>query len=284
MHRGLLFALACLLATSVAPAGDKPAPGPLVVIDGKGKEVALKTWRLAAGTRKLPGGPECLEFREDSSTTYQNGILTLVPVASLRKLDYDNDKKTVALVVAAAGKDVTLTGTTKFVGINKLTVEGDAELGGLGAATVKYQGGNPKGGVTSIRFPAAKPAPAVEALTVTFVADDKQKSKHAAAELTALYLVDGAYRTLPYVMFKKTVKIDVAKIAALRRLEPASKKEPASDFEVTLDDGAKHNLTLLTKVDLEKAKSATFVGLLGRVPVGYKLFPPHAVLEMRKGE
>ena len=73
------------------------------------------TWHFASGTRRLPGsdgaapkpppsrgGPEYLEFREESSTTYQAGILTLVPVAALRKLDYDYEKKTVKAVVAVA--------------------------------------------------------------------------------------------------------------------------------------------------------------------------------------
>src|ERR1700720_4439629 len=86
-------------------AGEKKADAPLVVLDAQGKEVMLRTWHLAGGTRrlpgiggaepKLPGGPQYLEFREEKSTTFQNGILTLVRAASLRKLDYDYDKKTV---------------------------------------------------------------------------------------------------------------------------------------------------------------------------------------------
>jgi len=50
---------------------------------------------------------------------------------------------------------------------------------------------------------------------------------------------------------------------------------------VTLRDGEKHVLTLLTKVELEGTKSATLAGLLGRVAVGYKLFPAHTIAELR---
>jgi len=125
------------LVAYAAPAGDKkddsvakkPDP-PLLVLDAQGKEVMVTTWHLTGGTRRLPGidgvvpkpppfsgGPEYIEFREEKSTTYQAGILTLVRTASMRKLDYDYDKKTVTAVVAtASGKDATLVGTTRFSG------------------------------------------------------------------------------------------------------------------------------------------------------------------------
>jgi hypothetical protein len=48
-----------------------------------------------------------------------------------------------------------------------------------------------------------------------------------------------------------------------------------------LHDGTKHTLTLLTKVELAGTKMATLTGLLGRVPVGYKLFPAHTIAELR---
>jgi hypothetical protein len=289
------FGIACLaLVCHAAPAQekkdeavDKKADVPLVILDAQGKEVKLKGWHITAGTRRVPPGnaPDYLEFREEHSTTYEAGILTLVPLTSLRKLDYDHDdkKKTVTAVVAVAGgKDATLVGTTKFKGINRLTIEGDADLGDLGFASVKFLGGNPKGGIIGVRFPAPQPMPEVTGSPAVVVGEDKDKTRHTVVDLTALYQVDGgAYRLLPMLMFKKTVKIDLAKIASLHHIEAEDKKAASLDFAVTLRDGAKHTLTLLTRVELEGSKSATLAGLLGRVPVGYKLFPAHTIAELR---
>jgi hypothetical protein len=300
------FGIACLaVAGSAAPAGgkkddqgEKKAEDPLVVVEAGGKEVKVISWHLDAGTRRLPGldgtepkpppwrgGPTYLEFREEHSTTYEAGILTLVPVRSLRKLDYDYDKKVVVAVVATAdGKDVTLTGSTKYKGINRVGIMGDADLPGFGWAEVKFQGGNPQGGITGVRFPAPQPVAEVKGDPAVVVAADKEKTRHPVADLTALYLAGGHYYPRPQLMFKKTVKVELSKLASLRRVEPEDKKQASSDFEVALRDGEKHTLTLLTKVELDGGKAATFVGLIGRVPVGYKLFPPHTVAELQMGE
>jgi hypothetical protein len=267
----------------------------MVVPPAGGKEVKLVDWRFTLGTRRLdldgaapaksktkkPTGPEYLEFREDKSTTFQDGILTLVPMTSLRKLDYDNDKKTVTAVVVKAGdKEETLSGTTKFNRINKIVLEADAVLEGLGNAVVKFNGGTTDG-LRSIRFPQPQAAGEAKGTVASIVAADKERTKHAALDLQPLYLVDGTYRLLPYVMFKKTVKIDMDKIASLRFIPSEDKKKISYDYEVTLRDGVKHTLTMLTKIDLEKAKSAVFEGFIGRVSVGYKLFPPHTIQELR---
>ncbi len=292
MRRTLLmgFAIGCaVLASRVESAGEKQTAGPLIVLDAKGKEVKVTGWSFVAGVRRLPGkdGPAYLEFREDKSTTYQAGILTLVPITALRRIDYDYDKKAVTVVVAVAdGKDATLTGTTRYQGINRLTIAGDADLGDLGSASVKFRGGDPKGGMTGARFPAPRPVPppvpAVRGANVVIVATDKEKTRHAVADLAALYVQpDGTYRLAPQLMFKKTVKIDLARIESLRHVPPENKKALSDDFEVTLRDGEKLTLTLLTKVDADGGKSATLAGLIGRVAVGYKLFPPHTIAELR---
>jgi hypothetical protein len=290
MHRrallGFVIAITTLAGRAV-PAGEKSSDAPLIIRDAQGKEVKLKGWRLTTGVRRLPvagtaKGPEYLEFRTEHSTSYQAGILTLVPVASVRKLDYDYDRKTVTLAVAAADNDIPLNGTTRFTGINRLTIEGDANLGDLGFASVKFQGGNPKGGITSVRFPAAQPVSPFKGTTAVIVGEDKARPRFEIAELNALYhLPDGTYRLVPQLFFKKTVKLDLAKLAALRHVEPEDKKQTSFDFEVTLQTGEKHTLTLLTKVDLDGSKSATLSGLLGRAAVGYQLFPAHTIAELR---
>src|SRR5262249_45366100 len=134
MRLCLLVALAGLGAHSIR-AQDKAA-APLLVIDAKGKETELKSWKFTYGTMRLwamdaKAAPECLVFREDKSTTYQNGIATLVPLASIRAIDYDNGKKTIAVTLLnSEGKEETLRGSTRFKDINKLTLEAEAELGG----------------------------------------------------------------------------------------------------------------------------------------------------------
>src|SRR5262249_7361921 len=164
-----LATVLCLAGVMASGAGEKKAAtGTLTVIDAKGKEATLKTWKLLDGSTmhlswlaappadqksKAPEGPQWLSFREGKYTTYQEGILTLVPLHSVRKIDYDNEKKTVTVTVRGAGdKDASITGSTKYKGLNKLTLEAEADLGELGVAAVKYHGGAPKDGIKGLRF------------------------------------------------------------------------------------------------------------------------------------
>jgi len=279
-------------------AKDEIKPQLTVLPHGTEKEVQLVDWRFVQGTRhfslgedqidpktKKPSAPEYLEFREEKSTTYKNGIFTLIPLTSIRKITYDRDKKTVAVAVAVATdaeEDVVVNGLTKFKDTNKLSIEAEAILEGLGAATVSFHGGVDKG-LQSVKFPSPKPVEKAKGTPGVVTADDKEKSKHTAFDVQPLYLTDGAYRTAPYLMFKKTVKVDMDKIASLRFVPSESKKQ-SSEYEVTLKDGAKHTLSLLTTVETDAKKSMKLVGLIGRVPVGYKLFSLDAIFEYRAGE
>lgn len=291
----------CLAAVSALAGGEKKEPvkkdsdkpALLVVPPSGGKAVKLVDWRFTQGTRrldltgkeakaKMPAGAEFLEFREEKSTTYKNGIYTFIPLTSLRKLEYERDKKTAtATVVKDDGTDVTLVGSTKAAS-NKITIEGEAVLDGLGNATVKFQGGIDKG-LHSVAFPTPVPAEKVKGTPAVITADDKEKTKHAVHDLQPLYLADGQYRVVPYLMFKKTVKIDIDKMAGLRYVPPEDKKKASSDYEVTLKDGAKHTLSLITAVELDKKKTMTFVGLIGRVEAGYKLFMLDSIFEIHIG-
>jgi len=301
---GICLAL-MLVPAPVTADDDKPAKdASLVVIDAKGKEVALKAWKFTSGTTHLswladrakkaeekddgeksgeaaPRGPEALAFREEKSTTYQEGILTFVPLANIRALDYDNDKKTVALkAVNPEGKDQTLTGSTKYKGINKLTLEADVDLGELGKAAVKFQGGALDKGIRGLRFSHPKPAPATSGRPAKLVAQDKEE--HAVYDLLPLYRVgDDELKTAPTLFFKTTVKIDVGKIKKLQQVE-SDEGEASRDFRVTLADGKELSLSLLTRVEIDKMP-ATLQGLVARVPVGYKLFPVHTIGEVRFG-
>ena len=266
--------------------------GILTVIDGAGKEIQLKNWRFTNGTRALnptgkgKTGGEFLEFREEKSTVYQNGILTLVPLASIRTIDYDASKKAVTVTLLGPdGKDITLAGTTKYVGINKIQVQGERDLGEIGVGTVKFQGGDPKNpkNLRGLRFPAPKPTAAVTGKPGTILARDKEKTVHKVWHVLPLYQAKGDIaRPVPILWFKSTVKIDMDKIKNLRHIPPENKKQTAYDFEVTLRDGKQHNLTLLEKINLDDGKPAQLFGLLARVPAGYKLFPAHTIAEARR--
>ena len=50
-------------------------------------------------------------------------------------------------------------------------------------------------------------------------------------------------------------------------------------WQVTLKDGGDETLTLLETMPHE-GKQARLLGLVGRVPVGYKLFPATAIAEI----
>jgi hypothetical protein len=285
MRFSLLLVLVALGADRVR-AQDKTA-APLIVIDAKGKEIQLKSWKFTYGTMRLwvadgksAPAPECLVFREDKSTTYQNGIATLVPLASIRVIDYDNGKKAVAVTLLnSEGKEETLRGSTKFKDINKLTLEAEAELDGLGVAAVKFHGGALADGIRGLRWTKPEPvSPFPAERTASITAVDKQK--HTILDPVAVYrLGDGTLRAAPTLFFKATVKVDLAKITRLKHVEPDNAKQPSHDFKIIFADGAQHTLTLLTKVELDAKKAANLMGLAGRVSAGYKLFPPHTIAD-----
>jgi hypothetical protein len=307
-----LLLLACGLAWAeagprAAGKAGKKAGGVLVVIDHAGKEVKLSAWKFLSGTRRLswlapagkaraakgeeagedeaPAGPEALALREENSTTFEKGILTLVPVTSLKKIDYDAEARTVRVTyLMASAKDSeagTLTGSTKYTGINKLTLEGEMDLGELGKAALKFQGGTPRS-VKSIQFPEPKPVPAPTGRPAVITASDKEKTKHQVSDLRVLYRVGrGQERLSNLLQFKATVKIDLAKLQKLRRVESEDKSGGGYDFEVTLKSGQEHTLTLLTNTNPDDGKPAQLEGLLGRVSGGYKLFPAHTILHVQ---
>jgi hypothetical protein len=202
-------------------------------------------------------------------------VLTPSPLDRLRSLDYDNDKETVTARVA--GSDEVLTGTTKYRRINKLVIEAEVDRGEQGVAEIKFLGGLPRG-IRGVRFPPPKAPAAAPAgrPAVVVSADGEAKTTHKVADLLPLYqLPDGGERLLPTLMFRKTLKLDVAKIAKIATA--GAENDPS--WQVTMKGGGDETLTLLQKIPYEGGQ-ATLVGLVGRVPVGYKLFPVAAISEI----
>ena len=230
-------------------------------------------------------GPEALEFRDENSTTFVDGILTLIPLDRLRSLEYDSEQETVTAKVATGEKgeaEATLTGSTKFRGINKLALEAEVDKGDLGVAELKFLGGVPKG-IRGVRFPAAKApaaAPAGRPATVTST-DGKKKAMHKVSDLQALYKVADGERLSPILRFKKTLKVDLAKVQKLSAIEGG--EGDGAEWQVVLKDGTDETLTLLRAIDMD-GKPATLAGFLARVPAGYVLFPAHTVAEIQLDE
>src|SRR5262249_27615199 len=130
----LLLASGILVADRTLPAGEKGEPNTLIVTDANGKEHKLKTWKFTAGTRHLPcvsadgkdtsAGREMLEFSEGKGAPLKKRVLTYLPVASIRSVEYDAKKNSVTLRIAKSAKeedDEELHGITGYVGVNLLT-------------------------------------------------------------------------------------------------------------------------------------------------------------------
>jgi hypothetical protein len=284
----------CVTVLSLCPAwaDDVPKPaeeGTLVVVDAAGKEQKLKTWKFSAGTRRLgwlaaekaPAVPEALEFLQAEEIKYLPTVLTLIPLDRVRSIDFDNEKETMTVRVATgdqADAGEVLTGATKYRRLNKVTLEAEVDKGDLGVAEIKYNGGIPKG-IRGIRFAPPKgvaAAPPGRPAVVVSV-DGERKTTHKVTDLQPLYEVGKASEKLQATLFfKKTLKIDVGKVKKIVAPNPDADEVT---WQVALKDGSDETLTLLPAPMLD-GKPAVLKGLLGRVPAGYKLFPPSTIGEI----
>lgn len=269
-----------------------------IVYDGQTK-IRLKDAHFTAGTRRLswlaadekpakakaPVGPEYLEFREDKTPMYTDDIVTYISIASLQRIDYEHEKKLVRVTVKQAGdKDLTLFGSTRYANINKFSFDGTArqmtEFPVEGP--LQFQDGRMRLPIRAFVQAAARPVEAPTGRVAIVVARDKDKTQHKVHGLAPLYKVGAGQKLASVLMFQKVGQLDVSKIAALRQLPPTDKKQTYShDYEVTQIGGDKEKLTLLDATQLEGNAKAVLVGLVGRVPAGYKLFPAPIIAEVR---
>src|SRR5262249_27224364 len=208
-------------------------------------------------------------------------VLTWIPLASLRSIEYDAKKETVTVRVATSDKeadDVVLEGVTGYVGTNIVGIEAMTDLGELGQAKVLFQGGVSRG-VQSLRFSAPKPMEPVPAGRAAAV---KQASKNqpgfTAVDLQPLYVVPGgALQTSPHLYFQETVKLDLAKVEKLTQIGSGG-----GNFDVLLKGGQQNPLVLIDRPRAPDGKSEwQLEGLVGRFPGGYRLFPMTTIGELR---
>jgi hypothetical protein len=174
---------------------------------------------------------------------------------------------------------VVLTGPTGYDRVNKLTIECEIDKGDDGVAAVKFLGGVTNG-IQGVRFPApkviAKPG---SGRIATVTGTDRSKSEHKLAELQALYAVEGGQKLASTLFFKKTLKVDLAKVQKI--VPHSSTTEGGTEWDVTLKDGDTNTLTLITQEVKLDGKSAALLGLVGKAPVGFKIFSLPSVAEIQ---
>jgi hypothetical protein len=275
-----------ILAACVALARAEDAPEAVhTLVDSSGKEHKLAGVKLVAGTRRLAfladpkgatdeakRGPVALAVREPNSTTFSNGVLTLIPLSCVESVKYDYDK--LAMSVAVKGQEP-VPGTLAFRGINVLSLEAK-----IGEASTKFGGGTPKDGFKSLAFPNAKPLPSRAVGTAWHVQIEQPKAMDptlAVRNLKALYSFAGGYEllsdTLP-VRKGDSFKLDTR----LKKLEMVAVDPNTQNaaVEVTLDGNPEKLVAV--PLSLEQGKRlGTLIGFVGEVDAGWKLFPLHCV-------
>jgi len=279
------FAFAIGVAILAAAQAREPAEPGHTLVDAAGKEHKLTGVKLTAGTRRLAfladpkgptedakRGPMALALREPHSTTFSAGIVTLVPVSCVENVKYDYEK--LAMTVGVKGQEP-LACTLQFRGINVISLDAKST-----DAPVKFTGGVSKDGFKSLAWPNAKPLASRAVGTAWKVQIEQPKAKDptlTVRNLKALYTFAGGveqlHDTLP-VRKGDAIKLDTR----LKKLEliAVDPNTQHAAIEVTLE-GAPEKLVAMPLTREEGTRIGTFVGFLGEVDAGWKLFPPHAI-------
>jgi hypothetical protein len=277
-------------ATAAAQLADKPEVPQVAatVTDSAGKEVALTEVKLTTGSRRLAwladlkGGTSedakkgllALDLREPNSTTFQKGVSTLIPVASVEAIRYDYAKQIVTVSVKGATEPVP--GTLQFKGLNVFGLEGRA-----GSAPTKLAGGTPKDGFRAVIFPSAKPVPVhLPGGLVWSIQIEHPKAGNptlAVRNLKALYTFPGGVEVL-YDAIPARKGDPLPLNATVKKLEflAVDTNTHVAAVEVTSDAGA-DRLTAILLTREQAGRTGTLVGLVGEVDVGWKLFPLHTI-------
>jgi hypothetical protein len=260
----------------------------MALTDAKDKVHKVTEWKFLSGTRRLgwlademgkkKDGPEAFVLREVTKINYKAGVETLIPLPRIRKLTVESDLDLLTVFVTVdKDEEAKLSGTTKYKNINWFTLETEVDEGDKGVASVRFQGGSLKGNVKSISFPAAKVGPLERGRPAAVqTADDNIKETHKVSDLMALYALRGGKEMLsPVLMFKKTLKLDVNKLASIESAGQGG-REVVWKVKDKAKDAEERTLTLLDEGILD-GKDVTLLGLVGKVPAGYKLFPPQRI-------
>lgn len=281
--RGIVLSLAAGFGTALL--AEEPAEASHTLIDAAGKEHKLASPKFLAGTRRLAflaepkgttedakKGPLALEIREPNSTTFQNGVTTLIPVSCVESVKYDYEK--LSLAVAVKGQDP-VPGTLQFRGINVLILEVKN-----GEATTRFTGGASKGGFKSIAWPNAKPLPSRAvgtAWSVQIVHPAAKDPTLTVRNLKALYsFPSGAEQLADALPVRKgePLKLDTS----IKKLEfiAVDQNTQMSAMELTTE-GVPERLLAVPLTQDFGSRTGTITGFLGEVDAGWKFFPLHTI-------
>ena len=267
------------------------------LVHSSGKELKLAGVRFTQGVRRLGWladpkgktdddrrGPLALELREPDSTTYQKGVVTLVPTDSVVAIHYEYDKQEMS--VAVKGLKQPLKGTLQYRGINVFGLEGKA-----GEVLGRFTGGTAKDGFRSVTFPDAKPLATrpTEGLTWS-IQIDQVKAGHpilVVKSLRALYAFPGGVETITdNLPTHRNVMASVRLDSSLKRLEivAVDPNRHMAVAELTTDDGTQEKLVAIPLTREHDGRTGAVVGLIGEVDAGWKLFPLHTIKAIQQGE
>ena len=283
--------LAAGLAGAFTRADDPPAKvGEAVVTDVDGKEHKLTGVKLTTGTRHLSWlanpkgttaaeklGPLAIEVREQHSTTYAKGIITLVPTTSLESAKYDYEKQIVSLTVK--GLKAPLTGTLQYKGINVLGISGSVD----GKAESFTAGVLNKGAVKTVAFEGAVSVPPVpkevaeKGWSVKIVQPTAENPTLIVRNMKALYQFPGGVEQLiDGIPVRKGQPVPFDKNLKRFELLANDMNTNIAAAEVEVGDGPEKVIAIPLTTEQDK-KTGTLVGFLAEVDAGYKLFPLHTV-------
>lgn len=262
-----------------------------VVTDQAGKDVTLKKYKIVGGLRKMnwvEGKPEAFEIREFNSTTFKDGILTWVPLSRIESIQYDYRKDVATMSVKVAGIEKPLAGSTRFKDINAITIEAEIDQGAAGVVDLRFRGGLMDGGIKGVKFPNAKPMEkAPEGAVFSLVVPPEGKGTagptvQTVRNIQALYRAGAEETPLSYLMFKKTLKVELSNIQKMT-VSGYNAKDRTAECELKMKDGTDLSVTLLSVITVD-GKTLSLMGLLGDVPAGQRLFPVHTFTEFQPGE
>jgi hypothetical protein len=285
-----MLSLASLLPAGAAPDEKPKANGEVVVTGIDGKDTKLTAAKFTpTGTRRLAWladskattpedklGPLAVKVREQESTTLVDGVLTLIPAASLEAAKYDYEKLTVSL--SFKGRKDPIAGTLQYKGLNTLGISGTVD----GKTTTLTAGVPGKAAVKSMTFPDARPLPVAKTggleWDVQIIQKEPANPKLRVRNLKVLYhFPDGSERLTNELPVRKGTPVLLDE--KLTRLEMLA-TDPNTNFaaaEVEVQGAPEKLVVIPLTIGQEKKTTGTVVGLLGEIDVGYKLFPLHTI-------
>jgi hypothetical protein len=289
----LLLAAVPAAWAAAQPAGKSQPP--VILVNSTGQELKLTEVKFTQGARRLAWladpkgptddnrrGPLALEVREPHSTTYQKGVVTLVPAASVLAIHYEYDKQEVS--IAVKGLEQPLKGTLRYRGINAFGLEGKA-----GEILGRFTGGAARDGFRSVAFPDAKPLPTRPSGGLSWsIQIDQAKAGHPTVvvrDLKALYAFPGGIESLAdQLPVRKTMNEVVAISSSLRRMEiiAVDPNTQMAVVEVT-NDTVQDRLVAIPMSREQDGRTGTLIGLIGEVDAGWKLFPLHTIKVIQQG-